>query len=136
MTLMRDALARVASWPIQAAARSDGSDASTNPGCVSEGQMKARQGRLAEGEADVRRALAQQAQGGRQVSSEHRADQQSSVARLLTEQARFAEAEQLARSAVEIYRTLGYPEEAPVHASALNQLAITLFAAAPVRRGG
>ena len=32
---------------------------------------------------------------------------------MLTEQARFAEAEQLARASVEIYRTLGYPEETP-----------------------
>src|SRR5262249_20852265 len=51
----------------------------------------------------------------------------NSLAKLLSEQARFAEAEQLARSAVEIYETLGYPLSAPVHAFALNLVATALY---------
>ena len=47
---------------------------------------------------------------------------------MLTEQSRYSESEKLARSAVEIYRALGYPQEVPLHANALNRVAMTLFA--------
>ena len=46
----------------------------------------------------------------------------------MTEQSQFADAEQLARTSVEIYQALGYPERVTAHAFALNQLASTLFA--------
>ena len=94
---------------------------------ISAGVMKALQGRLAEGEADVRQALLSRL---KTVGKYHPSTASATIAlaQRISEQARFVEAEQLSRSAVDIYRTLGYPEEAPLHAGALNRLAISLFA--------
>jgi CHAT domain-containing protein len=122
--LLRDAHAKSARWPNKppAGAFESGIDFALN----FEGQAKARQGRLAEAEADIRRAMLSRL---KTVGKYHPDTAQITVslANLLVEQARFAEAEQLSRTAADVYRTLGYPEEATVHAFALNQLAATLF---------
>lgn len=123
--LLRDALERSADWPQKPA---PGALESTIDFLVAaEGQMKARQGRLAEGEADVRRALLSRLKS---VGKYHPNTAQAAIAlaQMISEQTRFAEAEQLARAAVNIYRALGYPEDAPLHAAALNRLAIGLYA--------
>jgi CHAT domain-containing protein len=124
-TLLRDALERSAEWPNKPAPGS--MESTLDFLIVAEGQMKARQGRLAEGEADVRRALLSRLKS---VGKYHPSTAQTAIAlaQMISEQARFAEAEQLARSAVDIYRALGYPDEAPLLASALNRLAIGLYA--------
>jgi CHAT domain-containing protein len=49
-------------------------------------------------------------------------------ANLLVEQARFADAEKLARTAVEIYQALGFPDDAQAMVAANNQVAVSLFA--------
>ena len=123
--LMREALPRSASWPSKPPPGS--MEATIDNLTINEGQMKARQGRLAEAEADVRRGFLSRLKA---VGRFHPSTAQASMSLsyMLSEQARFAEAEQLARSAVEIYRSLGYPEESPFHAGALNRTAITLFA--------
>jgi hypothetical protein len=46
---------------------------------------------------------------------------------LLSEQARFADAEHLARAAVEIYQTIGFRDDAQPYVMSLNMLASTLF---------
>ena len=94
---------------------------------VQEGEAKARQGRLREAEADIRRALLSRL---KTVGKFHPDTAQAtiSLSNLVTEQSSFAEAEDLARTSVEIYQALGYPEEVTAHAFALNQLASTLFA--------
>ncbi len=122
--LLRDAAAKSSSWPVPPPR---GNFESTIDFLTAyEGRMKARQGRLAEGEADVRSALLSRL---RTVGKYHADTAQISnmLAHLISEQARFTEAQQLALSAVEIYRALGYPEESLLHATALNQYAIGLF---------
>ncbi len=92
---------------------------------ASQGRMKARQGRIAEGEADVRQAL---------LSRLKRTGKYNLVAvnfvgflaNLLVEQGRFAEAEQLSRRQVEIQQTLGVPKDAQNNATILSQLASIL----------
>ncbi len=81
--------------------------------------MKVAQRKLAEGESDVRRALISRLKA---VGKYHPSTAQASLAlaQVLTEQSRYSESEKLARSAVEIYRALGYPQEVPLHANALK----------------
>jgi CHAT domain-containing protein len=121
---LRDALGRSRSWPAPPPA---GSMESTIDFLVAfEGRAKARLGRLAEAEADIRRALLSRLRNGGKFHPEV-AQISTMLAAMLTEQARFKEAEQLARAAVDIYRTIGYPEDTQLHAFALNQLATNLF---------
>jgi CHAT domain-containing protein/tetratricopeptide (TPR) repeat protein len=122
--LLRDALLKSGSWPNPPPKGQ--MEQSIDFLTSFEGQTKARQGRLAEAEADIRRALLSRLKA---VGKYHPDTAQISIvlADILVEQARYAEAEQLARTAVDIYRSLGYPVEAPVHASALNNLAAALF---------
>ena len=82
---------------------------------AAQGRMKARQGRIAEGEADVRRALLSRlkATGKYNLST---ARYIGYLANLLVEQGRFAEAEQLTRTQLEIQQTLGVPKDAQNYA--------------------
>ena len=107
-TLQRDAIAKSPKWPSRPAA--DTMEAAVDFMLNYEGQTKARQGRLNEAEADIRRALLSRL---KTVGKYHPDTAQitSSLASLLAEQTRFAEAEQLARTSVEIYQALGAPEE-------------------------
>ena len=76
-----------------------------------EGRAKARQGRMAEAEVDMRQALL--ASLGR-VGKYHpdTALILSLLTGLLMEQGRYPEAEHLARATIDIYRGMGYPEDA------------------------
>jgi CHAT domain-containing protein len=123
--LWRDSLARSPNWPNRPPA--DTIEAAIDFALNYEGQTKARQGRLNEAEADMRRALLSRLKA---VGKYHPDTAQiaNSLSGLLTEQSRFAESEQLARASVEIYQGLGLPEDSTVYAFALNQLAVTLFA--------
>ncbi len=92
---------------------------------AAQGRMKARQGRIAEGEADVRRALLSRlkATGKYNLTT---ANYIGFLSNLLVEQGRFAEAEQLSRRQIEIQETLGVPKDAQNYASVLSQLASIL----------
>jgi len=87
-----------------------------------QGRMKARQGRIAEGEADVRRALLNR------LNATGKYNLQTSqhigwLANLLVEQGRFAEAERLTRAQLDIIRALGAPKDSQIYAATLSQLA-------------
>jgi CHAT domain-containing protein len=92
---------------------------------AAQGRMKARQGRIAEGEADVRRALINRlkATGKYNLSA---ASYIGFLANLLVEQGRFVEAEQLTRQQIEVQESLGVPKDSQNYANALNQLASIL----------
>jgi tetratricopeptide (TPR) repeat protein len=90
------------------------------------GRVKALQGRVAEAEADVRRALLSQlGRGGRY----HPVTLTfvSRLAEVLIQQGRYPEAERLARIAVETLRTIGFAEDSWTFVAPLNQLATTLY---------
>lgn len=75
-----------------------------------EGRVKVKQGRVGEGEADVRRALLSRLS----KSGKFHADTAGVLGVLvyvLQEQGRYAEAEQLQLQVIDIYRGLGYPPE-------------------------
>jgi CHAT domain-containing protein/tetratricopeptide (TPR) repeat protein len=88
-------------------------------------RVKALQGRLAEAEADARRALISRLkQTGR-----YNPDTPSFIiglAIVVLQQARSAEAENLARAAINTLRTLGFPENSERYAGPLNILASAL----------
>jgi CHAT domain-containing protein/tetratricopeptide (TPR) repeat protein len=89
------------------------------------GRAKARQGRMAEGEIDVRRALLNRLEttGKYQVQT---AKFLGYLANLLIEQGRYAEAEQLTRNQIDIFSSLGVAKDAQFVATALSQLASVL----------
>jgi len=88
-------------------------------------QVKSKQGRLVEAEVDIRRALLSRL---KLAGKYNNLTPQFVLAlvRVLIEQRRFAEAEQLARVTVDIYRAIGVSEDAAPLAAALNTLAGTL----------
>ena len=92
---------------------------------AAQGRMKARQGRFAEGEADVRRALLSRlkATGKYNVVTVRYIGH---LANLLVEEGRFAEAEALTRTQLDVLRALGVATDADNIAGALNQLAAIL----------
>jgi tetratricopeptide (TPR) repeat protein len=87
-----------------------------------EGRAKARQGRLAEGEADVRRALLGRLKA---VGKYHlwTAQMIGLLANVLAEQGRNAEAEQLIRTQLEIFQVLGIDRDSQSMAMAWSRLA-------------
>ncbi|TAJ35614.1 MAG: CHAT domain-containing protein [Reyranella sp.] len=90
------------------------------------GRAKALQGRVAEAEVDVRRALLSQlGRAGRY----HPVTLTfvSRLAEVLIQQGRYPEAERLARIAVETLRTIGFAEDSFTFVAPLNQLASTLY---------
>jgi CHAT domain-containing protein len=88
---------------------------------LSQGRMKARQGRLAEAEVDARRALlARLKDTGKYNAATPR--YVMGLANILVEQGRYAEAEQLARVALEINETVGVPNDAQSTVQLLSQL--------------
>jgi tetratricopeptide (TPR) repeat protein len=92
---------------------------------ASQGRMKARQGRIAEGEADVRRALLSRLKAtGKYILTT--ANYIGNLANLLVEQGRFVEAEQLSRRQISIQEEIGVPKDAQNYPTALNQLASIL----------
>ena len=90
------------------------------------GRVKALQGRVAEAEVDVRRALLSQLG----IAGRYHPVTLSFVSRLaevLIQQGRYREAEQLAQIAVDTYRTIGFAEDSQTFVHALGQLASTLY---------
>jgi len=106
--LYRDLLAKAASWesPLPRNQGEGGLDYAR----ANEGRAKARQGRFAEAEADIRGAL---------LDWLHRTGKYNAdtavlaryLAVSLAEQGRYPEAEKLVRTAVEILQTLGYKDD-------------------------
>jgi CHAT domain-containing protein len=92
---------------------------------ASQGRMKARQGRIAEGEADVRRALLSRLKATGKYNL-RTTNYIGFLSNMLVEQGRFAEAEQLTRRQIEIQQSLGVPKDSQNYASVLNQLASIL----------
>ena len=92
---------------------------------ASQGRMKARQGRLAEGEADVRRALLSRLKATGKYNLQTMS-YVGTLANLLVEQGRLAEAGRLTRTRVEIYEALGVPQGTQGYAGSLNRLASIL----------
>jgi CHAT domain-containing protein len=92
---------------------------------AAQGRMKARQGRIAEGEADVRRALLSRLKATGKYNLVT-ANYIGHLANLLVEQGRYAEAEQLTRQQIEIQTTLGVSKESQNYATVLGQLASNL----------
>jgi CHAT domain-containing protein len=90
-----------------------------------EGLVKARQQRLAEAEADMRRSLLSRLH----FVGKYHATTARTVGRLayiIKQQGRYAEAEKLARTAIDIYRTLEFPQDGQAYVIALEQLASVL----------
>ena len=87
-----------------------------------EGRVKVRQGRVGEGEADVRRALLNRLS----KSGKYHVDTAGVLSVLVfvvQEQGRYQDAEQLQRQVIDIYTGLGYPAEAGVMVNAHSYLA-------------
>jgi CHAT domain-containing protein len=120
-------IANIPSWPGQNPPTKQSIESTMNFLLAFEGQAKARQGRLTEGEADIRRALLNMLQASGKYSPDA-AQVITMLANMLGEQRRWREAEKLARTALDVYRQIGISPETPVHARALNQLASTLNA--------
>ena len=92
-----------------------------------EGRVKAKQGRVAEGEVDVRRALL----GRLSAVGKYHPDTAGILgifAWVLGEQGRNAEAEQLVRTIIEIYKGMKFPDNSPPAVNARVQLANILNA--------
>ncbi|MFZ0071591.1 MAG: tetratricopeptide repeat protein, partial [Xanthobacteraceae bacterium] len=92
-----------------------------------EGRVKAKQGRVAEGEVDVRRALL----GRLSAVGKYHPDTAGILgifAWVLGEQGRNAEAEQLVRTIIEIYKGMKFPDDSPPAVNARVQLANVLNA--------
>jgi CHAT domain-containing protein len=123
--LLRDAIVKSASWPNPPL--KDGFQSKADLLLMTEGMAKQAQGRLAEAEVDIRAALLNRL---RTVGKFHAST--ARIARvlgsLLSAEGRFAEAEQTARSSVEIYKELGYREDVEGLALALNDLASIIVA--------
>jgi CHAT domain-containing protein/tetratricopeptide (TPR) repeat protein len=89
------------------------------------GRVKAQQGRMAEGEADVRRALLNQLK----TFGKYNLLTQKLIwifANLLLEQGRYIEAEKLTRTQIEVLQALGIPSDSQQLAKMWNALAANL----------
>jgi len=88
---------------------------------LSQSRTKARQGRLAEAEVDARRALLSRLKDtGKYNAATPR--YVTGLGDILVEQGRYAEAEQLARVALDINQTVGVPENSQSTVQLLSQL--------------
>ena len=88
---------------------------------MSVGRVKAKQGRLSEAEADARRALLSVLKS---VGKYHPSTPTfiAGLASILVDQGRYAEAEKLDRSALEVQQSLGIGDDSPTSANILSQL--------------
>jgi CHAT domain-containing protein len=119
----RDALVRSSEWP--SASPREAFEWGIDWLIALEGRMKAQQGRVAEAETDVRRALLSRlAKVGKYHANT--AEIVGMFAAVLIEQGRYQEAEKLIRTVVEIYQSLGYSIDSPPLVGANNQLASVL----------
>src|SRR5262245_4113415 len=120
----RDALVRSRSWPIR------GPESDFENGidyaALYTGLAKAGQGRYAEAEIDIRRALLSRLK----LVGKYHVDTANVLywfSRLLTEQTRLKEAETLARAALEILDAVGYNGETTSYVNALSSLSAAIF---------
>jgi CHAT domain-containing protein len=120
----RDALVKSRSWNILM----QGSvfEAAIDYATIFGGRAKALQGRHAEAESDVRRALLSRLKS---VGKYHpdTANMLLIFSDLLLEQSRMNEAEALARASIEIFNTVGYGRDTTSYLNALDKLARAVF---------
>jgi CHAT domain-containing protein len=122
-SLYRDAFKKSARWPSREPV--EVWNAGFDNALEYEGRLKMRQGRLVEAESGVRRALLSRLKA---VGKYHptTARMISALGAVLVEQGRYAEAEKLARTVIEIHRSIGTDEASTDMVGALGQLAETL----------
>ena len=121
--LMREAQKRSAEWP-QGPSRLIWETGIDNF-LAAEGRMKAKQGRLLEAEADVRRALLNRLKDtGKYAPSSPLFIR--GLAGVLGDQGRHAEAEKLVRTAIDVYRTIGVTDSSQSMVVARSHLASIL----------
>jgi CHAT domain-containing protein/tetratricopeptide (TPR) repeat protein len=89
---------------------------------AAQGRVKAREGKLAEAEADVRRALLNRLTAAGKYTS-GTAQEVNALADVLVAQDRLPEAERLARTALEIYRTIGLADDTQAVVASLSRIA-------------
>lgn len=123
-SLMIDSMGKAPTWP--SAPPREQFEQSADYLTSFEGRTKYKQGRLAEAEIDIRRALLNRlkAVGKYNVDT---AQIMLTFAGLLSEQARWVESEKLLRTVIDIYQTLGYPEDTNNSVGARNLLASSLY---------
>jgi CHAT domain-containing protein len=93
---------------------------------LSAGRMKAKQGRLAEAEVDIRQVLLSRLK----LQGKYNPKTTKFVmglANVLVEEGRYADAERLFRAALDIQRTIGISDESQTTAAALSQLGAVLI---------
>ena len=90
---------------------------------ASQGVVKAKQGRYAEAESDVRRALLNRLATVGKYSLTTATLMLPRFAAILLDQGRYSEAEKLTRTQIEIFNTLGVTEDSQYFVMALNNLA-------------
>jgi CHAT domain-containing protein len=118
----REAVTASAKWPNATPAVARSLEFNVDTMIAAQGRVKARQGRLAEAEADVRQALLNRLSvGGKYTVGA--AQGAGSLADVLASQNRYRDAEKLARTELDIYRTIGIAEDAPPIVGTLAQLA-------------
>src|SRR5262245_36610077 len=120
----RDALDRSRSWPMRVAQSEF--EYAIDYAVLYTGLAKAGQGRYAEAEIDVRRALLSRLKS---VGKYHvdTANVLNAFSQLLSEQTRLKESEALARAALEILDAIGYDRETPSYVNGLARLAVAIF---------
>ncbi|MGE0154549.1 MAG: CHAT domain-containing protein [Reyranellaceae bacterium] len=121
----RDSLAKSVAWPNQPARANF--ELAVDSQIVNLSEFKMRQGRMAEAEIDMRRALLSRLKA---VGKYHptTAAFLGKFAVLLANQGRYNEAEKLLRTASEIFQTLGFAENSPAYVRNQVGLAAALYA--------
>jgi CHAT domain-containing protein/tetratricopeptide (TPR) repeat protein len=122
--LRRDALVKSRSWPLKFTQSQF--EIGIDFMAADAGMAKSAQGRHAEAEVDVRRALLSRLRsvGKYHIDTANMLDRFSWV---LMEQARVKESEALARASIEILDTIGYRRDTGTYVFALNRLSAALF---------
>jgi CHAT domain-containing protein len=120
----RDALVRSRSWPVRVPQSEF--ESAIDYAALYTGFAKAGEGRYAEAEIDIRRALLSRLKlvGKYHVDT---ANMLNALSLLLFEQTRLKESEALARAALEILDAIGYGRETNGYANPLSRLAAAIF---------
>jgi CHAT domain-containing protein/tetratricopeptide (TPR) repeat protein len=126
----RETLGVMAKWPV-APPRSQ-MEFNIDGMIAAQGRVKARQGRLAEAEADVRQALLNRLTAAGKYTS-GTAQETSALADVLVAQGRYPEADKLTRTVLDIYRTIGIADDTKPIVSTLSRLANILNLEGKVR---
>jgi CHAT domain-containing protein/tetratricopeptide (TPR) repeat protein len=120
----RDALVKSRSWPnaVPAATFESAIDYAT----LFTGRAKAMQGRHAEAEIDMRRALLSRLKSVGKYHADT-TNMLTFLSELLFEQARLKESEALARASIEVLDAIGYGRDSGAYVNALGKLASAVF---------